>query len=134
MVQWSERWMSSPTVWVRNPSGTWNLFKLCIMSLLRIFLFIRQGKNILTDHNHIYQKKLAICIIMKTCPCNIQIFFSEANINYFIEKHGYFQYFSSKHTLYVHVRTKVVLTSNHNVCFGPKIRKLGIPLQTSLSI
>ena len=26
--------------------------------------------------------------------------------------------------------TEAVLTSTHNVCFGSKIRKLGIPLQT----
>ena len=38
--------------------------------------------------------------------------------------------------MWVHVRTasvrrlEAVLTSTHNVCFGSKIRKLGIPLQT----
>ena len=33
--------------------------------------------------------------------------------------------------LWVHVRTgEAVLTSTHNVCFGSKIRKIGIPLHT----
>ena len=42
-------------------------------------------------------------------------------------------YLCLKHTLWVHVRQRLAsaaLTSTHNVCFGPKIRKLGIPLQT----
>ena len=35
---------------------------------------------------------------------------------------------------YIHCRytLEAVLTSTHNVCFGSKIRKLGIPLQTPL--
>ena len=40
-----------------------------------------------------------------------------------VEKLLYFPYFCSKHRLWVHVRTATVLTSTHNLCFGPKIRK-----------
>ena len=35
----------------------------------------------------------------------------------------------------VHVRTdEAVLTSTHNLCFGAKIRKIGIPLHTSVLV
>ena len=50
----------------------------------------------------------------------------------------YFSYFCSKHGLWVHIRTasnrliEAVLTSTHNLCFGAKIRKIGIPLQTAV--
>ena len=47
-----------------------------------------------------------------------------------VEKLLYFPYFCSKHRLWVHVRTATVLTSTHNLCFGPKIRKNRIPLHT----
>ena len=45
----------------------------------------------------------------------------------------FFSYFCSKHRLWVHVlephrRGEAVLTSTHNLCFGAKIRKIGIPL------
>ena len=32
--------------------------------------------------------------------------------------------------MWVHVRTEAVLTSTHTLCFGAKIRKIGIPLHT----
>ena len=35
-----------------------------------------------------------------------------------------------KHRLWVHVRT--ASASTHNLCFGAKIRKIGIPLQTQV--
>ena len=41
-----------------------------------------------------------------------------------------FSLFLLKHRLWVHVRTEAVLTSTHNLCFGAKIRKIGIPLHT----
>ena len=35
----------------------------------------------------------------------------------------------------LHVRTdEAVLTSTHNLCFGAKIRKIGIPLHTSVLV
>ena len=37
---------------------------------------------------------------------------------------GYFSYFCSKHRLW----GEVILSSSHNLCFGAKIRKIGIPL------
>ena len=49
------------------------------------------------------------------------------------KKFDIFKYFFSKHRLRVRVRTasprlaEAVLTSTNNVCFGSKIRKLGIP-------
>ena len=30
----------------------------------------------------------------------------------------------------IFIRTEAVLTSTHNLCFGAKIRKIGIPLHT----
>ena len=39
-----------------------------------------------------------------------------------------FRIFAPKHRLWVHVRT--ASASTHNLCFGSKIRKLGVPLQT----
>ena len=41
LAQWLEHWISTPAVQVRIPSGTWDFFKLCIISLLRIFIFVR---------------------------------------------------------------------------------------------
>ena len=38
----------------------------------------------------------------------------------------YFSYFCSKHKL----NGEAVLMSTHNLCFGAKIRKIGIPLHT----
>ena len=66
---------------------------------------------------------------MKTCLCNIQGFFSVVKNENFIRKNLiFFLYFL------VHVRTnrlhKAVLMSTHNLCFGAKIRKIGIPLHT----
>ena len=60
--------------------------------------------------------------ITKTCPCNIQTFFSAD-----IEKSNFniFNIFDKKidcgYTLEPPWRT-------HNLCFGSKIRKIGIPL------
>ena len=45
-----------------------------------------------------------------------------------VEKLCYFPYFCSKHRLWVHVRT--ALLSTYNLCFGPKIRKIRIPMHT----
>ena len=39
----SEDWISTPAVRVRIPSGTWDFFKFCIISCLRIFIFVRWG-------------------------------------------------------------------------------------------
>ena len=50
-------------------------------------------------------------------------FFQLKKLNIFLEKNSYF---CSKHRLWVHV-AEAVLTSTHNLCFGAKIRKIGIP-------
>ena len=66
-----------------------------------------------------------------------EIFSEEKNENFIgKKKKDFFLYCRSKHTRWVHVRTasvrRFVLTSTHNVYFGSKIRKLGIPLQTPI--
>ena len=70
---------------------------------------------------------------MKTCPCNIQRIFSEAKIENFIGKIRFILICLLK-TLIVGTRlnclAEAVLTSTHNVCFGAKIQKIGIPLHT----
>ena len=43
LVQWFEHWISTPAVQVRIPSRTWDFSKLCIISYLRIFTFVRWG-------------------------------------------------------------------------------------------
>ena len=59
--------------------------------------------------------------------------------HFYIEKLGFsgvylhtFLIFAPKHRLWVLVRTtgEAVLTSTHNLCFGAKIRKIGILLHT----
>ena len=41
-----------------------------------------------------------------------------------------FLIFFSKHKLWAHCLAEAVLMSTHNLCFGAKIRKIGIPLHT----
>ena len=57
-------------------------------------------------------------VITQTYLCNIEIF---SSFNFFL----YFSYFCSKLRLW-----EVVLMSTHNLYFGAKIRKIGIPLHT----
>ena len=45
-----------------------------------------------------------------------------------MQGYSYFSYFCSKHRLCVHA--EAVLTSTHNVCFGAKVGKKVIHLQT----
>ena len=72
--------------------------------------------------------------IMKVCPCNIQnVFFRRKNYKFHSVKILIFLIFLLK-TYIVGTcqnRREAVLTSTHNVCFGSKIRKLGIPLHTA---
>ena len=97
-------------------------------------------------------------VIMKACPCNIQRFFfrkKKKNENFI----GFFFFFFSlqklAHVIYRFfsweifqwkifdiflifaqnrdcwcMLGKAILTSTHNLCFGAKIRKVGIPLLT----
>ena len=58
---------------------------------------------------------------MKTCPCNKQI------ENFQLKNFDTFLIFAPKHRLWV-------LTSTHNLCFGAKIRKIGISLHTPVSL
>ena len=48
--------------------------------------------------------------------------------NYRQKTFDIFSYFCSKHRLWVHA--EAVLTSTHNLCYGAKIRKTGIPLHS----
>ena len=57
---------------------------------------------------------------MKTCPCNIQSFF------FFKNPVEFFSIF------FLFLLT--LEPSTHNLCFGAKIRKIGIPLQTPVFI
>ena len=57
-----------------------------------------------------------------------QIFLSLKNSKFSSEKKFDISYFCTKLRLWVHVSTASV--STHNLCFGAKIRKIGIPLQT----
>ena len=73
------------------------------------------------------------CNITKTCPCNIQRFFSEAKIKKFIgKKKKIFYIFAKNVYCWYTLRLAEVLMSTHNVCFGSKIRKVGIPLQAQV--
>ena len=59
--------------------------------------------------------------ITKTCPCNIQRFLKLLKMKIFgTKKNDIFLIFAPKHRLWVLVRTKAVLTSTHNLCFGAK--------------
>ena len=52
LAQWLEQWISTPAVRVRIPSGMWDLFfKLCIISYLRSFKFVRVYTYIYTHGN-----------------------------------------------------------------------------------
>ena len=69
--------------------------------------------------------------LQKTCPSNIQRYFSTAKIENFIRKILIFSIFLLK-TLIVGTHwnhlAEAVLTSTNNLCFGSKIRKIGICL------
>ena len=53
--------------------------------------------------------------------------------NFTRKKKGIFNIFAQNlHCRYTLEPPEAVLTSTHNVCFESKIRKLGIPLQTSV--
>ena len=73
---------------------------------------------------------------MKTCPCHYENMPMQYTENFFCSKNSkfhcnFFLYFCSKHRLWVHVRT-ASCRSTHNLCFGEKIRKIGIPLHIPL--
>ena len=60
-------------------------------------------------------------------------FFFFFNLKFFSRKFViFFSYFCSKQIVGTHLNrlAEAVLTSTHNLCFGAKIRKIGIPLQT----
>ena len=73
------------------------------------------------------KKNYALPNIMETCPCNKHRFFNFKNCQFSAENFGYFSYFCSKNRLWVH---EAVLASTHYLCFGAKIRKIGLPLHT----
>ena len=47
-------------------------------------------------------------VIPKTCPCDIQRYFSTVKIENFIGKKLYFQYFCSKHGFWVHLARRLL--------------------------
>ena len=53
-------------------------------------------------------------------------FFKKQKLTILLEKIGFFCFIFAQN---IHCRYTQKLPSTHNVCFGPKIRKLGIPLQ-----
>ena len=73
-------------------------------------IYIPQTQAMLCNENN----------ITKTCPCNIQRFFSAFK----------FENFNGKTLMFLIFSLEAVLTSTHNLCFGAKIRKLDIPLHT----
>ena len=67
--------------------------------------------------------------ITKTCPCNIQRFFLALKIeNFPLKIFDIFLIFAQN--IDCVCMLEPVLTSTHNLCFGAKIRKIGIPLHT----
>ena len=76
--------------------------------------------------------------ITKTCPCNKQIFLALKIENFQMKNYDIFLIFAQnidcEYTLEPSRRggsiAEAVLTSTHNLCFGAKIRKIGIPLHT----
>ena len=79
----------------------------------------------------VYVSVSSIHNITKTCPCNILKFFSVVKIEKFHWK--IFDIFNilaqNIHCGYT-LEPPQPLTSTHNVYFGSKIRKLGVPVQT----
>ena len=57
-----------------------------------------------------------------------EIFLALKIENFQLKNFDIFLIYCSKHRLWVHVRT--ASPSTHNLCFGAKIRKIGIPLRT----
>ena len=70
----------------------------------------------------VLEKLVCDPIITKTCPCNIQRFFSVVKKKMKIS--------SEKKMIFFLFLLKAVLTSTHNLCFGAKIIKKDIPLHT----
>ena len=50
--------------------------------------------------------------------------------NFQLKDFDIFLIFAPKHRLVAYIQERQVLTSTHNLCFGAKIRKLGIHLHT----
>ena len=61
---------------------------------------------------------------MKTCPCNIGRFLSFKSEIFQPKIFDVFLIFAQN------IDCEAVLTCTHNVCFGEKIRRIGIPLHT----
>ena len=65
---------------------------------------------------------------MKTCPCNIQRFFSALKIENFIGKFWLIFICLLKNIDFGYTLEPPRRGGTHNLCFGTKIRKIGIPL------
>ena len=84
------------------------------------FLYFLHYENLLMQ----YTDK----ILYKRIFQRIQRIFSALKNENFIR--FLFKDICSKHRLWVHARTASPSTCTHNLCFGPNIRKLSIPLHT----
>ena len=74
--------------------------------------------------------KLLLMLLPLTCHGSIQRIFSEANIENF---DFFFNIFAQNiHCGYMLEPSEVVLMNTHNACWGSKIRKIGISLQTTV--
>ena len=68
--------------------------------------------------------------IMKTYPCNIQRFFSAVKIENFVGKNTIFLIYMYTFKTLIVGTLRTALVSTHNLSFGPKITKIGIPMHT----
>ena len=67
------------------------------------------------------QKRIMLFLTLRKLAHAINTdFFNFKNCKFSAENFGYFSYFCSKNRLWV--------TSTHYLCFGAKIRKIGLPL------
>ena len=67
--------------------------------------------------------------ITKTCPCNIQRFFKKIE-NFQLKNFDIFVIFAQNIDCGYTLEPEAVLTITHNLCFGAKMTKIGIPLHT----
>ena len=85
----------------------------------------------------ISRRHAAFIMITKTCPCNKQKFFSVVKNENFVRIILLFFLFLLGENFvriillfFLFLLGEAVLTCTHNLCFGAKIRKIGIPLHT----
>ena len=110
---------------ITDLSGLKGLPKLLVSFLGLLVILISFSSSLSTDNEF-------ICI-MKTCHAIHREFFQKPKLKNFIGKILIFLIFLLKTMIegtHQNRLAEAVLTSTHNLCFGSKIRKIGIPLQT----